>query len=65
MNPPLDPEKSTNGPGGYAPGGIMGYYDHEVIHDDRQELAAASYDFLHDQKQKIAYIAHAILIFFV
>ena len=48
MEPPLDPEKSTKGPGGYAPGGIMGYYDYEVIHDDRQIPMAIAYDFLHD-----------------
>ncbi|MCJ8165734.1 hypothetical protein MKJ04_12850 [Pontibacter sp. E15-1] len=48
MEPPLDPKESTNGPGGYKPGGIMGYYDYEVIHDDRQEPAAMAYDFLHD-----------------
>lgn len=47
MNPPLDPRESTNGPGGYAPGGIMGYYDYEVIHDDRQIPMAATYDFLY------------------
>lgn len=48
MKPPLDPKNSTNGPGGYAPGGIMGYYDYEVIHDDRQIPSAIAYDFLHD-----------------
>lgn len=48
MNPPLDPGESTNGPGGYEPGGIMGYYDYEVIHDDRQIPMAATYDFLYD-----------------
>ncbi|ANW95357.1 hypothetical protein AXE80_03215 [Wenyingzhuangia fucanilytica] len=48
MNPPLDPEQSTKGPGGYEPGGIMGYYDYEVIHDDRQAPMAATYDFLYD-----------------
>lgn len=48
MNPPLDPEKSTKGPGGYEPGGIMGYYDYEVIHDDRQFPMATAYDFLYD-----------------
>lgn len=48
MRPPLDPEESSKGPGGYAPGGILGYYDYEVIHDDRQEPAAFAYDFLHD-----------------
>ena len=48
MEPPLDPEKSTKGPGGYEPGGIMGYYDYEVIHDDRQMPTAIAYDFLYD-----------------
>ncbi|CDF78737.1 chondroitin AC/alginate lyase family protein (PL 8) [Formosa agariphila KMM 3901] len=48
MNPPLDPEQSTKGSGGYEPGGIMGYYDYEVIHDDRQIPMAATYDFLYD-----------------
>ncbi|AWW32771.1 hypothetical protein DN752_22960 [Echinicola strongylocentroti] len=48
MKPPLDPEESTGGLGGYAPGGIMGYYDYEVIHDDRQVPAATTYDFVHD-----------------
>ncbi len=48
MNPPLDPNKSTGGYGGYEPGGIMGYYDYEQIHDDLQINAAAIYDFLYD-----------------
>ncbi|MGQ1909162.1 hypothetical protein ACT3CE_05185 [Marinifilum sp. RC60d5] len=48
MNPPLDPQKSTKGAGGYEPGGIMGYYDYEQIHDDRQINAAFIYDFLYD-----------------
>lgn len=48
MNPPLDPKESTGGPGAYAPGGIMGYYDYEQIHDDHQVNAALTYDFLHD-----------------
>lgn len=48
MEPPLDPKKSTKGPGGYEPGGIMGYYDYEVIHDDRQIPTAIAYDFLYD-----------------
>ncbi|MEP3837818.1 MAG: hypothetical protein ABJM36_09225 [Algibacter sp.] len=48
MEPPLDPKKSTKGPGGYEPGGIMGYYDYEVIHDDRQMPMAITYDFLYD-----------------
>jgi hypothetical protein len=47
MKPPLDPEKSLGGPGGYEPGGISGYYDYEVIHDDTARLAAVSYDFLY------------------
>ncbi len=45
MEPPYDPSKMKDG---YAPGGIFGYYDYEQIHDDRQQLAAAAYDFLHD-----------------
>lgn len=48
MKPLLDPKKSTKGPGGYEPGGIMGYYDYEVIHDDRQSPMATTYDFLYD-----------------
>ncbi|QDO94279.1 hypothetical protein FNB79_09965 [Formosa sediminum] len=48
MNPPLDPEESAGGPGGYEPGGILGYYDYEVIHDDRQIPMAITYDFLYD-----------------
>ncbi|WP_139955764.1 hypothetical protein [Flavicella sediminum] len=48
MEPPLDPKESTKGPGGYKPGGIMGYYDYEVIHDDRQIPTAIAYDFLYD-----------------
>ncbi|GAA3650174.1 heparinase II/III family protein [Flavivirga jejuensis] len=48
MEPPLDPKQSTNGPGGYKPGGIMGYYDYEVIHDDRQIPTSIAYDFLYD-----------------
>ncbi len=48
MEPPLDPEKSTKGPGGYEPGGIMGYYDYEQIHDFLQIHAAHTYDFLYD-----------------
>jgi len=48
MQPPLDPEESSKGPGGYKSGGILGYYDYEVIHDDRQIPAAIIYDFLFD-----------------
>ncbi|MHA6484927.1 CBM96 family carbohydrate-binding protein [Paenibacillus sp. strain BS8-2] len=48
MNPPLDPEKSLGGPGGYEPGGISGYYDYEVIHDSLGREAALTYDFLYD-----------------
>ncbi|WP_083191625.1 hypothetical protein [Formosa haliotis] len=48
MQPPLDPEASAGGPGGYEPGGILGYYDYEVIHDDRQIPMAITYDFLYD-----------------
>ncbi|WP_282123125.1 hypothetical protein [Algibacter mikhailovii] len=48
MNPPLDPKESAGGPGGYEAGGILGYYDYEVIHDDRQTPMAITYDFLYD-----------------
>lgn len=48
MNPILDPEKSTGGPGGWEPGGICGYYDYEQIHDDLALHAAVAYDFLYD-----------------
>lgn len=48
MEPPLDPDRSTGGPGGYAPGGVAGYYDYEQIHDDLMMHAAATYDFLYD-----------------
>lgn len=48
MNPILDPEKSTGGPGGWEAGGICGYYDYEQIHDDLALHAAAAYDFLYD-----------------
>ncbi|MET7279938.1 hypothetical protein ABZS29_17010 [Kribbella sp. NPDC005582] len=48
MQPMLDPAKSLGGPGGYAPGGIGGYYDYEVIHDPMGGLAAPVYDLLYD-----------------
>lgn len=48
MKPAIDPDKSTGGKGGYEPGGIMGYYDYEQIHDDLQIYAASTYDFLYD-----------------
>ena len=47
MNPILDPGKSSGGPGGYEPGGILGYYDYEQIHDDLAMHAAVAYDFLY------------------
>ncbi len=47
MNPILDPTNSTGGPGGWAPGGICGYYDYEQIHDDQGERVAAIYDYLY------------------
>ncbi|BBF80253.1 hypothetical protein EM6_0832 [Asticcacaulis excentricus] len=46
MQPPLDPEQASGGPGGYAPGGILGYYDYEQIHDDLGYHGALIYDFL-------------------
>ncbi len=48
MNPIKDPTKSTNGYGGWEPGGICGYYDYEQIHDDLGERCAAIYTFLGD-----------------
>ena len=48
MNPILDPECSTGGPGGFEPGGICGYYDYEQIHDDLAMHAAVIYDFAYD-----------------
>jgi hypothetical protein len=48
MNPILDPEQSTGGPGGWEPGGICGYYDYEQIHDDMAMHAAVIYDFMYD-----------------
>ena len=55
MNPILDPEQCTGGPGGYAPGGLCGFYDYESIHDDLQTKAAPIYDFLYDYLEKHAY----------
>lgn len=52
MNPVLDPEKSTGGPGGYEPGGIMGYYDYEQIHDGLQRHGAAIYDLAFDYLER-------------
>lgn len=46
MNPVLDPEQSTGGPGGWVPGGMCGYYDYEQIHDDLALHAATIYDFI-------------------
>lgn len=48
MNPILDPDQSSKGKGGYEPGGILGYYDYEQIHDDLALHAAAIYDFTYD-----------------
>lgn len=48
MQPPLDPDNSSGGPGGYAPGGTLGYYDYEQIRDDLMYYAAPVYDFLFD-----------------
>lgn len=55
MNPILDPEQCTGGPGGYAPGGFCGFYDYESIHDDLQTKAAPIYDFLYDYLEKHPY----------
>lgn len=52
MNPIKDPEKSTNGYGGWEPGGICGYYDYEQIHDNLAFHAAVVYDFAYDYMVK-------------
>ena len=52
MNPILDPDKSTGGPGGWEPGGICGYYDYEQIHDDMALHAAVIYDFMFNYLNK-------------
>ena len=48
MQPILDPGQSSKGPGGYAPGGILGYYDYEQIHDDLALHGALIYDLAYD-----------------
>lgn len=48
MQPILDPGQSSKGPGGYAPGGILGYYDYEQIHDDLAIHSALIYDMAYD-----------------
>jgi len=52
MQPALDPGQASGGPGGYAPGGICGYYDYEQIHDDLAMHAAIIYDFMFDYLQR-------------
>jgi len=51
MNPILDPEKSTESYGGWASGGICGFYDYEQIHDDLGLHAAIIYDFIYNYLQ--------------
>lgn len=48
MHPILDPECSSQGVGGYEPGGILGYYDYEQIHDDLALHGALIYDMAYD-----------------
>lgn len=55
MNPILDPEQCTGSPGGYAPGGVCGFYDYESIHDDLQTKTAPMYDFLYNHLEKQPY----------
>lgn len=45
MRPPIDLKQGGDG---YTPGGILGFYDFEQIHDDLMKTAAPIYDFLHD-----------------
>jgi len=49
MKPPYDPTFMKDG---WQPGGIFGYYDYEVIHDDLSYLTATTYDFLYDWLQQ-------------
>lgn len=46
--PCIDLNKSLGGAGGYSPGGISGYYDYEVIHDDQAKITAEIYDLMYD-----------------
>lgn len=48
MRPILDPGRSSKGFGGYEPGGILGYYDYEQIHDDLALHGALIYDMAYD-----------------
>jgi len=57
MNPILDPEKSCGSEGGWAPGGICGYYDYEQIHEDMAKHVASVYDFCHDYLESHPYEA--------
>lgn len=52
MNPILDPDRSTGGPGGWEPGGICGYYDYEQIHDDMVPFVAQIYDFAYEYLER-------------
>lgn len=49
MKPPYDPSFMKDG---WQPGGIFGYYDYEVIHDDLPYLTATTYDFLYQWLQQ-------------
>lgn len=48
MNPIIDPEECSGGPGGWLPGGQCGFFDYESIHDDMPKYVAPIYDFIHD-----------------
>ena len=49
MNPVVNnTPDDAEGKGGWAPGGILGYYDYEQIHDDIGFRLAAIYDYMAD-----------------
>ena len=49
MNPVVnETPDDAEGKGGYEPGGILGYYDYEQIHDDIGGRLAAIYDYMAD-----------------
>lgn len=51
MNPVINLTPNDGGDGGWKPGGIIGYYDYEQIHDDIGMRLAAIYDYAFDYLQ--------------
>lgn len=48
MNPVINLTPKDGGAGGWEPGGIIGYYDYEQIHDDIALYLAGIYDYAFD-----------------